>query len=1616
MLRSTSRRAIPRVTRCGILGSHLQLMLVAFIALACVSCSFFPKKELNGTAEERPKLAQDVLTNLSSVNATLEVLYSSVVRGLSESGQKALDLFVVEVAAKKSDPQQQADLIKTGLEIFVDLKSAKVDSTVFVAAINAMRSTILVFDTPALRYVQELGRSNVSSTLNLAPDLLATNNIMARTLFTFAAIVERAGLAPVDGKFPVIRAETLEKAKQVEDKIVKLQPPLFANFQPYLAAAFNTGTIFEPERNANFEQTDFTLNSVLNGVTLATALQTQKGLGQEITKEVINASLKDWAAVIQQASIAVADGKEPPPAITIPEKAPTLDPATGALPDGFPDWKFFAVELPLTGTLDLTKNPPVYTPSITFGNSDSYRFRACQEIVKSYCTEEKLVTINRPLPPWTVTLRTSTGNSAYFTRGVELICEAALRSEEQKPVYTWWLRRLGENQLTDITTRSTQTGRLLLNDISTGDRVSCKAFGESPYGLRSLSPKDSSDLVALNSSPESISLTPIDPDKPYPLQETVDSASVTPPGVGNKREIATVAVDDRDPSDTIANIEVFDCDGVAIESCPFIIEETDSSLKTAKLRLRGPLDFEHKSNYNLTLKAVDFGGAQLTEKFLLNVINQNDPITGISPTAVTHPENNTLLMTTLTAVDQDCPVNGACQNTDYTYSFESVAEQGSDQDSGFFEIVGRSLRYKDPDAPGALPDFEKRNPEYNLKIKVTHSSASESDPADVKFAFQMLKITITDVNEAPSDISLSANQISENQAIGSAIGDFSVTDVDGDDASSESFSYTMTELAPTSGSFEMVGENIRTKKIFDYEQLLNVLPRDADNGNKPYFQVMLTAKDKRTSGTSYSISKTFKIYLNDVNEAPTSISYSKSILPEGVSPSDEITKITLTASDPDTTPQDFTFSIVKVSSGGQQLLTHPFVVVKGAGISKLELSRILEYNSTTANPNDRSFDVELSVSDAQLSIGSNLSLNILVSRLSLSNVSFDENDPAADADPPNTPSRKTIGSFCVDIAESQQCNLWTYALKTPVDGIKIINRDLYRTRIFDHETEPLIPINVVATYNGSTMERVFNLSVQNKNDAPTGLLFVPALPQSGGKYYVFEGEDPETVVGTFEVQDQDVNAVINWDLADDPADGDAYFVLTKQISNQKKADLKIGNLNPFPVITDKTKVSIIATANDTLGIASLPLEFNLIPRPKLENLTVGAVSMPAANGFYNQERSTPLEIDFKLVDESGQSICSKSTGAGVAGISFTGIDSVLIDSYTVQQVASGSGFKICRVTLVPKTNVAGENTFTLGVRWQWSPDLPADIRTSPSTLQLKAAFWRKPELLCPSRISLPVGAPIAGVPCEIVFNDSSGPGVSKVLTLDADCTSLTLSSGQIGLSSMPDVSCSTAVIATIENKYGQAFNLSRSVEVQPMKFTTNGTVKASTRDDSGNIYLGGSFTGVNPIPAPAITALNLAAVDEGTPENPIFKYHGNRAANCNLTEGFNGTVRAIADAGDGSFWVGGDFTHYRSTQVNYLTRLTCSGDRVTWYPTGGAFNAPVNAIAVADDDSVFVGGRFSTYNGVAANGVVKLNPVGVHDVTFVSEMPAGAVVNALALTPASGTQSLWVGGSFSSYG
>lgn len=122
-----------------------------------------------------------------------------------------------------------------------------------------------------------------------------------------------------------------------------------------------------------------------------------------------------------------------------------------------------------------------------------------------------------------------------------------------------------------------------------------------------------------------------------------------------------------------------------------------------------------------------------------------------------------------------------------------------------------------------------------------------------------------------------------------------------------------------------------------------------------------------------------------------------------------------------------------------------------------------------------------------------------------------------------------------------------------------------------------------------------------------------------------------------------------------------------------------------------------------------------------------------------------------------------------------------------------------------------------------------------------------------------------------------------------------------------------------------------------------------------------------------------------------------------IASGTNGTVESIAIAGDNTTYVGGNFSSAGNLDAANLSLLGPEGQ---WQSFGAGSNGTVNAIAVAADGTVAVGGEFSQIGGVTANNIAFWNGSGW------SAMGTGTNGAVLALEfDANGT--LYVGGVFS---
>ena len=158
---------------------------------------------------------------------------------------------------------------------------------------------------------------------------------------------------------------------------------------------------------------------------------------------------------------------------------------------------------------------------------------------------------------------------------------------------------------------------------------------------------------------------------------------------------------------------------------------------------------------------------------------------------------------------------------------------------------------------------------------------------------------------------------------------------------------------------------------------------------------------------------------------------------------------------------------------------------------------------------------------------------------------------------------------------------------------------------------------------------------------------------------------------------------------------------------------------------------------------------------------------------------------------------------------------------------------------------------------------------------------------------------------------------------------------------------------------------------KPFGFSNYVDISTSAIQTDDKIIVGGSFSYYQGVSANSIARLNT---------------DGSIDSSFNVGTGFFGegasTVKTIVVQGDGKILAGGYFTSYNGVAANRIVRLNSNGSRDTSFNIGTGFNMDVRAIALQTDGKIVVGGSFTSYNGVASNRIIRLNSDGSRDTSF----------------------------------
>ena len=348
-------------------------------------------------------------------------------------------------------------------------------------------------------------------------------------------------------------------------------------------------------------------------------------------------------------------------------------------------------------------------------------------------------------------------------------------------------------------------------------------------------------VVPTNDAPTAMSLSNDSVAENQPAGATVGTLSTTDPD--NSSGFTYALVDDAGHPDNA---------GFAIDG--------------ATLKTSGAFDRETKGSYSIRIKSTDSSGGSYEKDFTISVTDVDEAPVFTSSATPSVPENTTDVAT----VDADDPENGTV-----TYSITGGADQGK------FSINNTT---------GALtflvaPDFENKQDADSDNVYAVQVTATDG----TKTAQQPVAVTVTNVNEAPTGLTLDDTTVDENHPADTPVGKASASDPEGD-----SLTYSMAAGTGDDDNSKFQFSNAAGDDPADLATAVANLdyehPTDKDgDGN---YQVRYKVSD----GTN-TVEATATITVNDLNEEPTAIGLSPNGLPENSAAGYEVGTLTSTDDD-----------------------------------------------------------------------------------------------------------------------------------------------------------------------------------------------------------------------------------------------------------------------------------------------------------------------------------------------------------------------------------------------------------------------------------------------------------------------------------------------------------------------------------------------------------------------------------------------------------------------------------------------------------------------------------------------------------------------------------------------
>lgn len=176
---------------------------------------------------------------------------------------------------------------------------------------------------------------------------------------------------------------------------------------------------------------------------------------------------------------------------------------------------------------------------------------------------------------------------------------------------------------------------------------------------------------------------------------------------------------------------------------------------------------------------------------------------------------------------------------------------------------------------------------------------------------------------------------------------------------------------------------------------------------------------------------------------------------------------------------------------------------------------------------------------------------------------------------------------------------------------------------------------------------------------------------------------------------------------------------------------------------------------------------------------------------------------------------------------------------------------------------------------------------------------------------------------------------------------------------------------------------------------TTGIVYDIVEQSDGNIILVGSFPKYNNVTV-----------------NRIVRLLPNGAIDSSFVTGSGSTVNitSVKILASGKILIAGNFISFNGTPVNRMVMLNTNGSIDNSFNIGTGFNDDVNTVFIQPNGNILAGGNFTTFNGVEANGIIRLNQNGTPDLSFITD--SGFNKQGIQVIKTDNAGNIMVGGSF----